>query len=128
MFLPLSWRNSSKALWIGYSPFRQEVEGLTPTGGTCPNDFADPIDQNIHTQCALSWKIVVSEWGSVIAMSLNVVGGLRLMKPAKQYMSTQTQYKHNEDRCTALGVRDYGSILLSHSGNVITRIGLHTFF
>ena len=26
-------------LWIGCSPFMQEVEGSTPTRGTCPNDF-----------------------------------------------------------------------------------------
>ena len=34
----------------------QEVEGSTSTGGTCPNDFSDPIEQDIRTQCALSWK------------------------------------------------------------------------
>ena len=38
---------------------------LTPYGGACPNDFSDPIDQDIRTQCALSCKIVVSEWRSV---------------------------------------------------------------
>ena len=27
-----------------------QVEGSTPTGGTCPNDFSDPIDQDIRTQ------------------------------------------------------------------------------
>ena len=27
-----------------------EVEGSTPTGGTCPNDFSHPIDQDIRTQ------------------------------------------------------------------------------
>ena len=30
--------------------FTQEVEGSTPTGGTCPNDFSDPIDQDIRTE------------------------------------------------------------------------------
>ena len=67
----------------------QEVEGSTFTGGTCPNDFSDPIDQDIRTQRALSWKIVVSEWRSVIAVSLNVGGGVRLIKPAKLCKSTQ---------------------------------------
>ena len=28
--------------------------GSISTGGTCPNDFSDPIDQDIRTQCALS--------------------------------------------------------------------------
>ena len=53
------------------SPFTQEIVGSNPTGNTCPNDFSDPIDQAIRTQCALSWKIheVVSEWWSVIAVS-----------------------------------------------------------
>ena len=66
----------------------QEVEGSTPTGGTYPNDFSDPIDQDIRTQRALSWKIVVSEWRSVIAVWLNVGGGVRFIKPAKLYMCT----------------------------------------
>ena len=35
-------------------------------------------------------------------------------------------YKHNEDRLTAPGVCGNGSVPLSHSGNVVTRIGLHT--
>ena len=36
-------------------------------------------------------------------------------------------YKHNEDGRTAPGVFGNGSVPLSHSGNVVTRIGLHTF-
>ena len=52
---------------------QQEVEGSTPTGSTCSNDFSDPIYQDIRTQCALSRIIVVSEWRSVIAASLNVL-------------------------------------------------------
>ena len=35
-------------------------------------------------------------------------------------------YKHNEDRCMAPGVCGNGSVPLSHSGNVIERIGIHT--
>ena len=64
------------AKWIGCLLFMQGVEGSTPTGGTCQNDFSNPIDQDIHSQCALSWKIVVSEWRSVSALSLNVGGGV----------------------------------------------------
>ena len=33
----------------------------------------------------------------MIAVSLNVGGGVRLIKPAKQYMCMQKHYKHNED-------------------------------
>ena len=75
--------------WIRCSPCKQGVEGSTPTGGTCLNDFSDPIDQDIRTQWALSWKIVVSEWRSVIAVSLNVGGGVCLIKLAKLCMCTQ---------------------------------------
>ena len=36
-------------------------------------------------------------------------------------------YKHNEDQCMAPGVCSSGSVLLSHSGNVVTRAGIHTY-
>ena len=71
------------------------AEGSTPTGGTCADFFFRPNRQDIRIQCALSWKIVVAEWRSVIAVSLNV--GVRLIKPAKLYICTQKSYKHNED-------------------------------
>ena len=61
-------------------------------------------------------------------MSLNVGGGVRLIKPAKLYMCMQTHYKHDENECTAPGVHGHGSVPLSHSGNVVIRIGLHTLF
>ena len=77
------------------------VEGYTPTGGTCPNYFSNPIDQYIHTQCALSLKTVVSEWRSVIPVSLTVGGGVCLIKPSKLYVCTQTHYKHDKDGPTA---------------------------
>ena len=61
--------------------------------------------------------------GSVIAVSLKVGGGIRLIKPAKLHTK---HYKHNEDGCTAPGVCGNGSVPLSHSGNIVTRIGIHT--
>ena len=69
---------------------------------------------------------MVSEWRSVIAVSLNVGGGVRLIKPAKLYTCKQKHYTHDEDGRTAPGVCGNGSIPLSHSGNVVTRIGIHT--
>ena len=36
------------------------------------------------------------------------------------------RYKHKDGR-TARGVCGNGSVSLSHSGNVVTRIGIHTF-
>ena len=110
----------------GPVPFTQEVEGSSPTGGTCPNDFFRSNRPEYPHQCARSWKIVVSEWRSVIAVSLNVGGGVRLIKPTKLYICTQAHYQNDEDGRTAPGLRGYGSVPLSHSGNVVTRIGLHT--
>ena len=63
-------------------------------------------------------EIVVSEWRSVIAVSLNFDGGVRLIRPAK----LAKHYKHNTDGRTAPGVCGNGSVPLSHSGNVVTRI------
>ena len=63
----------------------------------------------------------------MIAVSLNVGGGVRLIKPAKLYMYTHKDYKHNKhdmDGRTAPGVRGHGSVPLSRSGNVATRIEL----
>ena len=62
----------------------------------------------------------------MIAVSLNISGGVRLIEPAKLYMCTQTHYKHNEDGRTAPGVHGHGSVPLSYSGNIMKRIGLHT--
>ena len=62
----------------------------------------------------------------MIAVSLNVGGGVRLIKPAKLYICMQKHYKRNEDGRTAPGVRGNGSVPLSHSENVVTRIGIHT--
>ena len=36
-------------------------------------------------------------------------------------------YKHNEDGRMARGVCGNGSVPLSHSGNIVTRIGIHTY-
>ena len=67
----------------------------------CPNNFSAPVNQDISNQCALSWKKVVSDWRSVIAVSLKFGGGIRLIKPANLYMCTQKHYKHNKNGCTA---------------------------
>ena len=59
----------------------------------------------------------------MIAVSLNVGGGVSLIKPAKLYIK---HYKLNEDERTAPGVCGNGSLPLSHSRNGVTRIGIHT--
>ena len=66
---------------------------------------------------------MVSEWRSVIAVSLNVGGGVRLIETGKSVPVHAEHYKHNEDGRTAPDVCGKGSVPLSHSGNVVTRIG-----
>ena len=68
-----------------------------------------------HQVCS-ELEIVVSEWPSVIAVSLNIGGGVRL--------STSKAVRRGRTHgagCVRLWFR-----LLSHSGNVVTRTGLHT--
>ena len=89
----------------------QEVDGSIPFRGTYPNNFSDQTDQDIRTQCALSWM-----WRSVNAVSLNVGSGVHLIKRAKEYMCTQTHYKYDKEGHTAPGVCGRDSVPLSHSG------------
>ena len=84
-----------------------KVKDSTSTHGTCPKNFSNPLDQDICTQCALSWKIAIPVWRLVIAVSMNVRSGVRHSKSAKLYMCMQ---KHNKDRHTATGVHGHGSV------------------
>ena len=52
----------------------------------------------------------------MIAVSLNVGGGVRLIKTGKTVHVHAKRYKHNEDGHTAPGVCGNGSVPLSHSG------------
>ena len=42
------------------------------------------------------------------------------------HVHAKKHYKHDEDGRTAPGVCGNGSVPLSHSGNAVTRIGIHT--
>ena len=85
------------------------------------------VTVSVHRKWLITyWLALGSAWRSVILVSLNVGGDVRLIKPAKLYMCMQTHYKHDENGRTAPSVRGHGSLPLSHSGNVVTRIGLHT--
>ena len=59
--------------------------------------------------------------GIRVAVSLNVGGGVRLIKPAKLCICTQ-----NTTNTTRTGVYGNSSVPLSRSGNVVKRIGIHT--
>ena len=61
----------------------------------------------------------------MIAVSLNLGGG-GLIEIGKTVHEHANNYKHNEDGRTAPGVCSNGSVPLSHSGNVVTRFGIHT--
>ena len=50
----------------------------------------------------------------MIAVSLNVGGGVHLIKLAKLYMCMQLHYKHDKDGHTVPGVCGHGSVPLSH--------------
>ena len=54
----------------------------------------------------------------MIAVSLNVGGGVRLIKPAKTEHVHAKHYKHNEDGRTAPSVCGNGSVPLSDSGEL----------
>ena len=68
--------------------------------------------------------------GTRVAVSDCSITELRRLRPPYQTGKTvhvhAKHYKHNEDGRTVLGVCDNGSVPLSHSGNVLTRIGIHT--
>ena len=101
----------------------QGVEGSTPTRGTCPNDFSDPIDQDIRNPVSSE----LENSGIRVAVSDCSVTERRRWRPPYQTGKTvHVHAKHNEDGRTAPGVCGSGSVPLSHSGNVVTRIGIHT--
>ena len=106
----------------------QGVEGSTPTGGTCPNDFfrsdrpgyPHPVNSELENS------------GIRVAVGDCSVTERRRWRPPYQTGKTvhvhAKHYKHNEDGRTAPGVCGNGSVPLSHSGNVVTRIGIHTHY
>ena len=59
----------------------------------------------------------------MIAVSLNDGGGVRLIETGKSVRVHAEHYRHNEDGRTVPHVCGNGSVPLSHSGNVVTRIG-----
>ena len=69
----------------------------------------------------VSWKIV-SELRSVIAVSLNVGGGVRRLSNRQNCTCASKHYKHNEDGRTAPGVCGNGSVPLSHSGTSLREL------
>ena len=60
----------------------------------------------------------------MIAVSLNVGGGICLIKTGKTVHVHAKHYKHNQGGHTARGVCGNGSVPLSHSGNFVMRIGI----
>ena len=64
----------------------------------------------------------------MIAVSLNIGRGVRLIKQAKLYVCMQTHYKHDgKDGRMVQGVRSHGSLPLSHWGSRYKNWITHTF-
>ena len=106
----------------------QEVEGSTVTGGTCPNDFFQSKSSN-----RLGYLHPVSSELENSGIRV-AVGDCSVTECPRWHLPYQTgktvhvhanHYKHNEDGCTAPGVCGNGSVPLSHSGDFVTRIGIH---
>ena len=119
----------SLAKWVGCWPCTQEFDGSTPTGGgggTCLNDifrsnrpgYPHPVSSELENS------------GIRVAVGDCSVTERRRWRPPFQSGKTvyvhAKQYKHNEDGRMAPGVRANGSVTLSHSGNVVTSIGINT--
>ena len=103
-----------------------EVEGSTPTGGTCPNDFfrsnrpgyPHPVSSELEYS---GIRVAVGDY--------SVTERRRWLPPYQTGKTVHVHakhYKHNEDGRKAPGVCGNGSVPLSHSGNIVTRIGIHT--
>ena len=71
-----------------------------------------------HLVCS-ELEIVVSEWRSVIAVSLNVGGGI---KAAKLYMCTQNTTNTRRTDAWRRVVRDHGSVPFSHLGTSLREL------
>ena len=105
----------------------QEVEGSTPTGGTSEQFFRSDRPGYPHP---VSSELENS--GIRLAVGDCSVTERRRWRPPYQTGKTvhvhAEHYKHNEDGRTVPGLCGNGSVLQSHSGNVVTRIGIHTAF
>ena len=102
-------------------PFTQEVEGSTPIGGTCPNDFFRSNRPGYpHPACSElknnGFRVAVG------ACSVTERRRYSVYQTGKIVHANAKHYKHNEDGRTAPGVGGHGSVPLSHSGNVVTRM------
>ena len=62
----------------------------------------------------------------MIAVSLNVGGGVWPPYQTGKTVHVHAKHYKHEDGRTAPGVCGNGSVPLSHSGNVVIRIGIHT--
>ena len=104
----------------------QEVKGSTPTGGTSKRFFRSNRSGYPHPASS-----ELENSGIRVAVGECSVTERRRWRPPYQTGKTfhvhTKHYKHNEDRSTAPGVCGNGSVPLSHSGNVGTRIGIHTY-
>ena len=104
----------------------QEVEGSTPTGGHMPKRFY----RSNRPEYPHPASSELENGGIRVAVSDCSVTERRRWRPPYQTGKTvHVHAKHyiHEDGRTAPGVCGKGSVPLSHSGNVVTRIDIHTY-
>ena len=121
LYIPANRQGCTKC-----SPCMREVEGSPPTGGHMSERFfrsnrpgyPHPVSSELENS------------GIRVAVGDCSVTERRRWRPPYQTGKTvhvhAKHYKHDEDGRTAPGVCGNGSVPLSHSGNVVTRIGTHT--
>ena len=100
--------------------------GLTPTGGTCPNDFFRSNRAGYPHQVSSE----LENSGIRVAVGDCSVTERRRWRPPYQTGKTvhvhAKHYKHNEDGRTAPGVCGKGSVPLSHSLRELEHTKTHT--
>ena len=80
--------------------------------------FSDKLGY-LHSVCSGLGKVVyVSEWRSVIPVTLNVGDGVRLINRQNCTCARKTEF--TLDRRRAPGVGGHGDVPLSHLKNVVT--------
>ena len=95
--------------------------------GTCPKDFSDSIVRPGYPH-PVSSELENSGIREAVG-DCSVTERWRWRPPYQTGKTVHVHakdYKNNEDGRTAPGVCGNGSVSLSHSGNVVTRIGIHT--
>ena len=136
------WRppyQTGKTVHVHAKHYKHNEDGRTAPGvcgnGPVPLSYLGNVVTRIgiHTRqykCTLYYHYYIHPFNFRVAVGDCSVTERRRWRPPYQTGKTvhvhAKHYKHNEDGRTVPGVCGNGSVPLSHSGNVVTRIGIHT--